>query len=108
MKIGTKTIKQKRIIMTGKFHDHVADALESTIGLIEYIQKERSQMYGTIIYLMQLMARENIALPPIESMREYINSFMIMYDMNDEGEFYVKIVEKEDEVLSGPEDGVED
>lgn len=85
--------------------DDVIAGVTKTVNLLNYMIGERSQLYGTIIYLMQMLEKNEIAMPTVEAMREYQKSFYVKFDVvNDE--FLVSLVERTSE--EGEEDGTED
>jgi hypothetical protein len=89
--------------MTKKMVDDVVlIGAQRTIDLLNYMIQERNQLYGTIIYLLELMNTDRVIMPPIESMREYHNTFYVTFDEL-EGDFFVSRVKKEEEEEDGEE-----
>lgn len=82
--------------------DGVLNGVQKTVDLLNYMVKERSQTYGTIIYLMEVLEKNSIVMPPVAAMREYHDSFYVQY-IEEDGDFFLKIMSKEEEV-----DGEED
>lgn len=76
--------------------DDVMNGVEYTKALLNYMLKERSQLYGMIIYLMKEMEVNKVILPPPSEMIAYESECYILIDKED-GEFFLKLLPREDE-----------
>lgn len=78
--------------------DDVIMGVSRTVKLLNYMLNERSQLYGTVIYLLQLLEQNRVVMPPVKAMQEYHKSFFVKFDF--EGEDFVVSLE--------PKEGVEE
>lgn len=76
--------------------DDVLQGVHNTVNLLNFMLRERSQLYGTIIYLMQLLETEKVIMPPAPARLEYQNSFFVLFDKDPEtDEFFVYLKPRE-------------
>lgn len=78
-----------------KWKDNVMSGVEYVGTLLDFMMKERSQLYGTIIYLMILNKLTKAELPPFEVMKRYGTDYYIMYEGNESGGVDIKLMEQE-------------
>ena len=74
--------------------DNVIEGVSETVSLLNFMLRERGQLYATVIYLMELLGKTELPMPTIQSMIEYSKSFYVAYDERD-GQFLVSIHPRE-------------
>lgn len=80
-----------------EWDDDVKRGVAYSTKLLDFMLKERGQLYGTIIHLLKLMEEDYVMLPTIEEFKEYGEKFYILYETNEEGEFRVSLKDREDD-----------
>lgn len=83
--------------MTNKWDDVVLSGAQNIKNYLDFILKERSQLYGTIIYLMISNDITESELPSEETFRRYGDDYYVLFEKA-EGEnlFRVRLVEREE------------
>ena len=106
MIVGTLNLQARIGMSNRKFveqPDDVFSGVKKTVELLNYMLGERSQLYGTVIYLMQLLGENSIAMPTLESMNEYHNTFAVSFGVEEDG-FTVRLIDRT-ELPGEEEDG---
>jgi hypothetical protein len=74
--------------------DNVIQGVTNTVSLLNFMLRERGQLYATIIYLMEVLGKNQLPMPTLQSVIEYSKSFYVSFDQVD-GEFVVAIHPRE-------------
>lgn len=70
--------------------DDVMLGVANSHRLLDFMIRERNQLYGTIIYLMELLEKNRVIMPTIESLKEYHSTFYVLFDQEGQ-DFFVNI-----------------
>lgn len=91
--------------MTKQWEDDVTKGAENVKGYLDYVLKERAQLYGTIIFLMIRSGLTEVELPAPETFRRYGYDYYIMYERaTDNPDLYrFRLIEREESSDTGEE-----
>lgn len=84
--------------MTNKWNDDVMIGAENVKNYLDFVLKERSQLYGTIIFLMISNNIQESELPSVETFRTYAENYYIIFEKAEGENLYrVALKEREDD-----------
>lgn len=69
--------------MSEKWNDDVMRSIGYAHGLLNFLNAERGQLYGTIIHLMILLGANSIEFPTHEELEIYGNEYYIKFNTED-------------------------
>lgn len=78
------------------WQDDVTKGAEFIKGYVDFILKERSQLYGTIVHLMIEFGTNKMEMPPRSDMMIYGSDYYILFSKHDDGKYYVELKEQID------------
>lgn len=83
--------------MTNKWNDDIMAGAENVKHYLDFVLRERSQLYGTIIFLMVSNKLTETELPPVETFSTYGDSFYVVFEKAENQNLYrVCLKERED------------
>lgn len=76
--------------------DDVLKGVRYVHNLMDFILRERGQLYGAMIHLMKLLEKDKVEFPPIETFQGYGRDYyLISKDDEEDGKFYMYLKEQE-------------
>lgn len=85
-------------IMTNEWQDEVTEGAKNVKHYLDYVLRERAQLYGTVIFLMISNGLTEVELPSPETFKRYGYDYYIQYEKATDRDdlFRFKLVEREE------------